>query len=104
MVILNTLTPGFCHSNLTREIPFPLSWIVKCTKAIFARTTEVGSRTLVAASVAGEESHGQYMVDCNIKKPGPWVTSTEGIETGRRVYDELLDILDEIQPGIKGNI
>jgi retinol dehydrogenase-12 len=34
--------------------------------AIIARTTEVGSRTLVAGVAGGEESHGAYMADCQI--------------------------------------
>jgi retinol dehydrogenase-12 len=34
--------------------------------AIIARTTEVGSRTLVAAVAAGEESQGSYMADCRV--------------------------------------
>ena len=34
--------------------------------AIIARTTEDGSRTLVAAVAAGEESQGSYMADCRV--------------------------------------
>lgn len=32
-------------------------------KFLIARTTEVGSRTLVAGAEVGEESHGEYMAD-----------------------------------------
>jgi len=33
---------------------------------LVARTTEAGSRTLVAGLAAGEESHGKYMADCRV--------------------------------------
>jgi len=103
-VILNALTPGFCHSQLMRHAVFPLNVLAWLGKAIIARTTEMGSRTLVAAASAGEECHGQYMVDCKVKEPGRWVRSDKGKTTGKRVYDELLGILDGIEPGISKNI
>ncbi|KAF4628887.1 hypothetical protein G7Y89_g9263 [Cudoniella acicularis] len=68
-IILNTLTPGFCHSELTRHAKFPLSFFVMIGKAILARSTEVGSRTLVAAAAAEEETNGTYMADCVVAEP-----------------------------------
>ena len=59
-VILNILNPGMCHSELsTRESNI----ILGIMKFFLARTTEVGSRTLVASAEAGSESHGKYMHD-----------------------------------------
>lgn len=55
-VVINYLNPGLCHSQLGRESGIGLSIL----KFFLARTTEVGSRTLVAAATAGAESHGQY--------------------------------------------
>jgi len=99
-VILNTLTPGFCYSDLMRHATFPLSFLGWIGKLAIGRTTEVGSRTLVAAAVAGRESHGMYMVDCKVRDPSQFVLSDEGREVQRRVYGELLQLLDRIQPGI----
>lgn len=33
-------------------------------KVVLSRTTEVGSRTLVAGAVGGLETHGKYLNDC----------------------------------------
>ena len=66
-VTLNMLNPGWCHSNLmdaNDNIPAP----IQVVKAILARTTEVGSRTLVASAAAGPETHGEYMSDGKIAK------------------------------------
>lgn len=61
-VIINYLTPGLCHSELTREAGIQLMIM----KFFFARTTEVGSRTLVHGALAGPESHGNYLDDCKV--------------------------------------
>lgn len=103
-IILNTLTPGFCHSALMRSARFPLNVAAYIGKLILARSTEKGSRTLVAAASAGEESHGCYMVDCKVREPSAWVRSEKGMETQKRVYGELMEILERIKPGITGNI
>ena len=58
-VTVNLVNPGLCHSELAREA----GWGLYFFKLFFARTTEVGSRTLVSGGLAGTDSHGQYM-DC----------------------------------------
>lgn len=64
----------------------------------------MGSRTLVAAACAGEETHGMYMTDCQVRNPSKWVRSEQGIEAQKRVYKELLGVLEEIEPGVMKNI
>lgn len=65
-IILNMLNPGLCWSNFFGN-DGPVSWIMTTLLTLIARQTEVGSRTLVAAAVAGPESHGQYMSDGVVK-------------------------------------
>jgi retinol dehydrogenase-12 len=103
-VILNTLTPGFCYSELMRHAVFPLNVLGWVGKRLIGRSTEMGSRTLVAAASAGEESHGCYMTDCLVREPSRWVRSETGKETQQKVYKELLMILEDIQPGVTKNI
>ena len=62
-VIVNCLTPGLCISDFGRDAKGFQKIFFSALMAILARTTEVGSRTLVAAIEAGEESHGGYMAD-----------------------------------------
>ena len=65
-IIINYVTPGLCHSDLTREAPRSMTWFLACLKFVFARTAEVGSRTLVHAANGGEETHGQYLNTCRV--------------------------------------
>ena len=101
-VILNMLNPGLCHSELAREGSLFLAFM----KFLLARTTEVGSRTLVAAAVAGPESHGKYMTDAQINDDAlsNFVKSTDGKEASRKVWKELSEILESIQPGVTSNL
>jgi len=103
-VILNTLTPGLCESQLMRHASFLLAIGAKIGKALLARNSEVGSRTLVSAALAGEDTHGEYMADCKIAQASAFVRSDEGAQVQKRVYDELMAILEGIQPGITKNI
>jgi hypothetical protein len=34
----------------------------------------------------------------------PFVTSEEGVETQKRLWAELSEILEKIQPGVMGNV
>jgi hypothetical protein len=103
-VILNTLTPGFCHSELMRHAVFPLNLLGWIGKKLIGRTTEMGSRTLVSAACAGEETHGVYMTDCQVGEVSEWVRGPKGTEAQKRVYEELMAILEEIEPGVTKNI
>lgn len=101
-VILNMLNPGLCHSELSRDSGMFLTVF----KFFFARTTEVGSRTLVASAVAGPESHGKYMSDGQVEDDtlSGFVKSEEGKEASKKVWKELSEILESIQPGVTGNL
>ncbi|KAK9373645.1 uncharacterized protein V1513DRAFT_142589 [Lipomyces chichibuensis] len=103
-VILNNVNPGLCHSELDRDIKGLTGHFLMVAKALIARTTEVGGRTLVHSAAAGSESHGQYMSECKVKQPSKFVRSKEGALAQKRVHKELMDILEAIQPGITKNI
>lgn len=101
-VILNMLNPGLCHSELSRDGGL----LLKFMKHFLARTTEVGSRTLIAAAIAEPGSHGKYMNDgvINDDALSDFVKSAHGKETGKKVWRELSDILESIQPGVTSNL
>jgi retinol dehydrogenase 12 len=100
-VIMNYVNPGFCHSSLMRDFGV-IQYVVKAI--MHARTTEHGSRALVNAASAGPTSHGQYMSDCTIMEPSSFVRSKEGAEVQIKVWQELSEKLEKIQPGILKNL
>lgn len=101
-VTLNFVNPGFCRSELLREMSGNPA--VKLMVAVLARTTEVGSRTLVHAGYAGPETHGKYMSDCRITDCAKLVEGKGGAEVQRKVWGELERKLNEIEPGVTRNL
>lgn len=97
-ITLNFVNPGFCKSELIREMD---NLAISAFVAVLARTTEVGSRTLVhAGTEAGEESYGQYLSDCKVQKCAKLVEGPEGKELEERVWRELSEKLEAISPGV----
>ena len=67
-VVINHVNPGWVVTEVMREWTGIRQVIFRITRKLFARTTEVGARTLVNAAEGGEDTHGQYMDDCAIGK------------------------------------
>jgi len=103
-VIVNTINPSLCKTTLFRHVPFVLGLIVSVLLFIFGRSAEMGSRTLMAAALGGEETHGKHLDSCEVYDPSRYVLSEEGREMRKKLFGELLDILEGVQPGISKNI
>lgn len=105
-VVLNVVDPGFCQSDILREKSFDpvFNVVMAFLMKVLARSAEMGARTYVMAASAGRESHGRYLEDCELSTPSPFVESEEGQRVQRKVFDELLVILEGIEAGISKNI
>ncbi|KAI1342101.1 putative short-chain dehydrogenase [Xylariaceae sp. FL0016] len=103
-VTLNIVNPGLCRSQLNREAQFPLSWLLPIGVSLVGRTSEMGSRTLVHAALADHSTHGKYLSDCEVRNPSSFVRSSNGEQAQKRTYEELLDLLEELEPGIGANV
>ena len=101
--VITTVNPGFCQSELGRD-GAPFLQFIKFLRYILARSTEVGSRTLLAGACAGEGSHGMYMSDCTNQKVAPWIETEDGAKVQKRVYEQTLAVLERIEPGISKNV
>lgn len=88
-IIVNTVNPGYCHSNLSRNMPSIVIMLDKLAKWIFARTTEQGSRSLVWAAIGGDEDRdklrGAYVALCQVSEASDYVLS----DGGKRAQDVL---------------
>lgn len=56
------------------------------------------------AAAAGPETHGKWLDTFEIREPSVYVRSEEGQKMQQRLYDELIEILDRVEPGIVNNI
>ncbi|KAH6687725.1 dehydrogenase/reductase SDR family member 13 [Plectosphaerella plurivora] len=103
-IIFNTVHPGLCQTELYRSMPFPLNYPMNFVMRMFGRTSEMGSRCLLAGALAGDESNGRYMENCAVADYAPILNGEEGEAMQVRVWEELVAILEETQPGITGLI
>ncbi|GKT40779.1 short chain dehydrogenase atnD [Colletotrichum spaethianum] len=103
-VQVTTLNPGLCATALFRNIPFPLTIIVKVGLKLLARSAEVGSRCLLAAAFAGEEAHGRYMSDCVVTKFPKLMQGEEGEQMQGRLWEETVELLNGVDPGVSMNL
>lgn len=100
-VTLNFANPGWCHSELARETD---SAVLRFVMKLVCRTTEVGSRPLAYAGLAGPDTHGKYLTNCRVEPCAPLVEGKEGPALQRRVWGELSEMLERIQPGVTANL
>ena len=59
-VIVTTVCPGLCMSDLFRSFPFLTKIIWLVFMYFFSRTAEQGSRTIISGAALGADAHGQF--------------------------------------------
>ena len=89
LVIVNTVNPGFCHSELTRHATGLQAGAIRLVKKFLARTTEEGGRQLVWACIGGKDNidqlRGAYISSMRVQEPSDFVVG----ETGKRAQTKL---------------
>ncbi|QDS72120.1 hypothetical protein FKW77_003791 [Venturia effusa] len=103
-VVINSVNPGYCKSQLQRYATPLRYFLVKVGGFFIARSTEVGSRTLFAGAVGGEETNGKYMSNCIVASPAAWINTEHGLQVGKKIWSNLLEVLETVQPGIQSRV
>jgi retinol dehydrogenase 12 len=89
-VIVTAVNPGFCKSQLGRNLSLVYRVLGEIMKALLARTTEEGSRQLVWAAVgdAGREFElrGGYVNKANLQEVSDYALSDEGTVVQARIW------------------
>ena len=67
-VVVNMIDPGLCWSDLAKDATWSYAITLHILRLLLARSTEVGSRTLVFATTGGPESHGKYSESCRFNE------------------------------------
>jgi hypothetical protein len=99
-VIIDLVNPGMSHSAFGRDGSLPLRIITGIMRRIFARSTEVGSRTLVHGACAPAASHGEYMSDGQDQDVERWIYEEVGKRAQRKVFEQTMQLLEARSPGI----
>ncbi|KAF5345779.1 hypothetical protein D9758_011883 [Tetrapyrgos nigripes] len=100
-VLFVTVSPGFCHSSLRRNLePGPLLERMEKMLAI-AFTTEEGSRQLVFGAVADEEENKlraskAFIMKSKLQEPSDWVLSEDGKRAEEKIWNDTVEILGKV--------
>ncbi|CAG8981700.1 hypothetical protein HYALB_00006573 [Hymenoscyphus albidus] len=99
-VVVNLVGPGFCKTELSVNSPFVLRMSIKLGNMLIGRTAEMGSRTLLHGAIAGKESHGRYLGNCEVREDSvpAWMTNADGRGSQKRVWEDLAKEMDSIEP------
>ncbi|EJU04178.1 NADP-binding protein [Dacryopinax primogenitus] len=98
-LIANSVNPGFCRSSLGRNVR---SWRFWFYTQLVARTTEVGSRTLVHAAVGKDldDMYGEYVESCFVSSPSALVRSRRGKMIRDKLWAQTIELLSEVDPEV----
>ncbi|KZV80721.1 NAD(P)-binding protein [Exidia glandulosa HHB12029] len=80
----------------------PIVAFTQMAEFFVARSTEMGSRTLVWASLeGGPEMKGTFSSSCQVAEESDFVLSKEGQEVEGRLWEETIVVLDKVSPQIR---
>lgn len=102
-VVFTIVNPGFCHSDIMRDMN---GWIVTIFKAVLARSQDVGGRPITWSISEGAEKDGKYMHDSRVNDGylSNYVTSQEGAEMGERLWKECVEVFEKNVPGVTNGL
>ncbi|KAL7944095.1 hypothetical protein V8C42DRAFT_346451 [Trichoderma barbatum] len=93
VVTIDAVNPGFCYGTaLTRDGDGTLTGlIVNGVRRVVGKPTAVGALSIVHAAVSfGEEVHGQYTEDGEIRPLAPIIYKPEANDIGKQLWDETM--------------
>ena len=103
-IIVNAVHPGFCGTQLFKNVAFPFTLFFYGLVALLGRTAETGARVLLSGVFAGEEMHGKFLFNGEEREFPKCMQGIEGEKLNKRVWEELLELLEDIEPGVTDNI
>ncbi|KAL2872719.1 uncharacterized protein BJX67DRAFT_376512 [Aspergillus lucknowensis] len=100
-VVINASCPGLCKTELIRNCPPHLKESIVKLHELYGRTAEDGSRTLLAGAAWGEESHGRYLMHCELKDDElpEWMTDAEAKKSQKHLWSLIVKELESVVPG-----
>ncbi|KAJ7185253.1 hypothetical protein C8R46DRAFT_375373 [Mycena filopes] len=105
-LIVTAVEPGFCRTELTRNITGLRGAIIALLELVLARPAEEGSRRLVwsALGPATQEDpnrlRGEFITGCAVQEVSDYALSVDGLKAQSRFWDEMVQILTRVDPKV----
>ncbi|KAK3301879.1 uncharacterized protein B0T15DRAFT_515118 [Chaetomium strumarium] len=98
-VIINTVCPGLCVTNLGRDAPPDVMDNLRQLHILYGRSSEDGSRTLLHGVVGGIETHGKYLDSCEIAEDTVMPGWAKNEDMQKRTWDVIAKELEAADLG-----
>ncbi|KXX74313.1 Retinol dehydrogenase 11 [Madurella mycetomatis] len=96
-VIVNAVCPSQCKTDLGRQYGVISKIFMAPYQALFARTAEEGSRSLVSATALGPESHGRFWHHDILH---PFGELAEDEHLMQQAWDEIFEVIVKAEPDL----
>ncbi|KAL4994099.1 NAD(P)-binding protein [Aspergillus recurvatus] len=90
LVVVNCVASGYSEP-----------WVTKTVENTGTRTVDEAGKTLLHAVTQGPESHGEWLEDLAIGKPGGIVTDPENVVIRQKLWTEILAVLKGVDPELR---
>ncbi|RDL30001.1 Uncharacterized protein BP5553_10628 [Venustampulla echinocandica] len=101
-VIVNNLCPGLVATGFDKHLSGWLKPIMFVYRKVAARNVEEGGRTLVyAATLAGSETHGQFLQHNKIDQGASFLDQEAGSNFIEKLWAEMVGEATKIDPKLK---
>ncbi|KAF9522416.1 short-chain dehydrogenase [Crepidotus variabilis] len=107
-IIVNAVDPSWCKSDIRDGSYTGIHvWINSILDAMFAISSEQGSRQLVWASVGqppGEEEvdlNGKFITFGSVWEPSDYIVSEKGQKAQERLWEDLIEELAKVNPKVR---
>ncbi|KAJ7089895.1 hypothetical protein B0H15DRAFT_839693 [Mycena belliarum] len=104
-IVVDAVCPGYCYSELRRELSGVSAAVDWLTEKCLAFSTERGSRQLVYAALAHQDRpetlRGEYISISAVREVGDFVLSPEGAKAQDHIWDEMVEILSKVDPRVR---
>ncbi|KAJ3528297.1 hypothetical protein NMY22_g9472 [Coprinellus aureogranulatus] len=99
-IIVNAVNPGYCISDMRRDVKGFQAYFHSFMEKLLAYTTEEGARQLVWAALGGKEDvdklRGAYVSTMKVDAPADFVTAESGKEKEDKLWADLIRVLTEV--------
>ncbi|KAH7414239.1 hypothetical protein DE146DRAFT_28687 [Phaeosphaeria sp. MPI-PUGE-AT-0046c] len=104
-VAINMVSPGICSTGLARDASVFFRAAQGVIRTVLSRTAEQGSRTILHALLAEEDTHGKHLSGCKVKEHWVpcWMTNSDGQHMQKQIWKELIALMETEYPGCTYN-
>ncbi|KAH8884054.1 putative short-chain dehydrogenase [Thozetella sp. PMI_491] len=103
-ITINIVNPGFVRTEVLRHASATFHFFFKPYAKVVGRSQEEGARTILNGAEGGKGTHGEYLSDCKVALTSDFVRSPEGNEVQKKIWSELEQILERVEPNLLSNI